>query len=161
NTLVRIYYGHLVSWKQKVSITTHVNSKSHIKNKKSYEITAQNKQFQTLENSISVAELKKTVVKDLVEAFVKQHIDNLKNAFQDKLVVIIVNKTTNSRARSIVNILFNYRNNTKLVVVNYLNSVNNTTMGQLIVKTLIEWLILFNCLCLLVYDSASYKEKLL
>ncbi|CAG8784117.1 19565_t:CDS:2, partial [Gigaspora margarita] len=122
----------------------------------------QNKQFQTLEDSISVAELKKTVVKDLVEAFVKmnillekvnalqpffrkyckeegsQHIDDLKNAFQDKPVAIIVDKTTDSRARSVVNILFNYRNNTKLVVADYLNFVNNTTMGQLIVKTLIE-----------------------
>ncbi|CAG8816494.1 23760_t:CDS:2, partial [Gigaspora margarita] len=37
-------------------------------------VTDQNSQFQTLEDSFSVAESKKAVVKDLVEAFVKANI---------------------------------------------------------------------------------------
>ncbi|CAG8751501.1 7040_t:CDS:1, partial [Cetraspora pellucida] len=53
NTLVCTYCEHSVSWKQKVSITTHVNSKTHLKNKKNYEIAAQHRQSQTLEDSIS------------------------------------------------------------------------------------------------------------
>ncbi|CAG8798267.1 18574_t:CDS:1 [Gigaspora margarita] len=74
NMLVCICCGHLVSWKHKVSIITHINSKTHKKNKQNYDIADQNSQFQTLEDSFSIAESKKVVVKDLVEAFVKANI---------------------------------------------------------------------------------------
>ena len=72
---------------------------------------------------------------------------------------IIVDETTDSRARSVVNILFSYRSNTRLVAVDYLDNVNNVTIGQLIIRTLIEWSIPFNFLRLLASDSAAYMKK--
>ncbi|CAG8528767.1 6362_t:CDS:1 [Racocetra persica] len=74
NTLVCICCEHSVSWEHKVSITTHVNSKTHKKNKQNYDAAAQNSQFQTLEDSFSDVESKKAMVKDLVEVFVKANI---------------------------------------------------------------------------------------
>jgi hypothetical protein len=201
NTLVCLFCGHSVSWEHKVSISTHVNSKTHIKNKKNHEAATRNiYSQQTLEGVLSVAESKKAVVKDLVKAFVKaniplekvnalqpflrkycreggavpqadalrrnylpeiyqQHIDDLRYFFQQKTVSVIVDETTDSRARSVVNILFSYRGTTKLVAVDYLDSVNNVTIGQLIVRTLIEWSIPFNFPRLLASDSASYMKK--
>ena len=67
---------------------------------------------------------------------------------------IIVDETTDSRARSVVNILFSYRGNTRLVAVDYLNNVNNVTIGQLIIRTLIEWSIPFS------FPRCIYEKKL-
>ena len=199
NALVCLFCGHSVSWEHKVSVTTHVNSKIHLKNKKNHETAAQNN-YQTLEDVLSVAESKKAVVNDLVKAFVEaniplekvnalqpffrkycreggaipqadalrrnylpgiyqQHIEDLKDFFQEKTVSIIVDETTDSRARSVVNILFSYRGNTRLVAVDYLNSVNSVTIGQLIICTLIEWSIPFDFPRLLASDSAAYMKK--
>ncbi|RIA89645.1 hypothetical protein C1645_824518 [Glomus cerebriforme] len=52
-----------------------------------------------------------------------------------------------------------HHDNTRLVAVDYLNSVNNVTIGQLIVRTLIEWSLPFNFSRLPVSDSESYMEK--
>ncbi|CAG8855646.1 35973_t:CDS:1, partial [Gigaspora margarita] len=60
----------------------------------------------------------------------KKHISIVKSEFFGKPVAIIVDETTDDCARSVVNILFNYQNLTKLVLVNFLNKVNNTTVGQ-------------------------------
>ena len=83
----------------------------------------------------------------------------MKEVFQNKPVSIIIDETTDSRARNVVNILFSYYGNTRLIAVDYLNSVNNITIGQLIIYILTEWSIPFNFLCLLVSDSASYMKK--
>ena len=40
NTLVCLFCGYSVSWEHKISISSHVNSKTHIKNKKNYEVVA-------------------------------------------------------------------------------------------------------------------------
>ncbi|GBB89089.1 hypothetical protein RclHR1_15760005 [Rhizophagus clarus] len=153
NTLVCLFCGHSVSWEHKVSVTTHTY------------------------NVLSVAESKKTVVNDLVKAFVEANIplekvnmlqpflrkhcreEDLKDFFREKTVSIIVDETTDSRARSVVNILFSYRNNTRLVAVDYLDNVNNVTIGQLIIRTLIEWSIPFSFPRLLASDSAAYMKK--
>ena len=200
NSLVCRFCGHSVSWEYKVSISSHVKSKIHIKNKKNYESSTKNTHSQTLESILSVAESKKMVIQDLVEAFVKaniplekinalqpflkkycreggaipqadalrrnylpgiyqQHIDDLKEVFRDKPVSIIIDKTTDSRARSVVNILFSYRSNIKLVVVDFLDSVNNLTIGRLVLTTLIEWFIPFSIPHLITSDSAAYIKK--
>ncbi len=83
----------------------------------------------------------------------------MKEVFQNKPVSIIIDETTDSRARSVVNILFSYHDNTRLIAVDYLNSVNNIIIGQLIICTLTEWSILFSFSCLLVSDSALYMKK--
>ena len=83
----------------------------------------------------------------------------MKEVFQNKPVSIIIDETTDSRARNVVNILFSYHGNIRLIAVDYLNSVNNITIGQLIIRTLTEWSIPFSFSRLLVSDSASYMKK--
>lgn len=89
----------------------------------------------------------------------EKHISMVKLEFVGKPVAIIADETTDDCARSVVNILFNYQNVTKLVVVDFLNEVNNVTVGQIILRTLVEWSIPFNAPRLLVSDSASYMKK--
>ncbi|CAG8742418.1 17003_t:CDS:2, partial [Gigaspora rosea] len=79
--------------------------------------------------SIPLAEaLRQNYLKPVYE----KHISIVKSKFFGKLVAIIVDETTQM-------------------------IVNNTTVGQVILQTLIEWFIPFNALQLLVSDSASYK----
>jgi hypothetical protein len=52
-----------------------------------------------------------------------------------KPVAIIIGEATDDCSRSVVNTLFPYRNNTKLVSVNFLtqvNNVNNNTTSNII-----------------------------
>ncbi|CAG8724380.1 16303_t:CDS:2, partial [Gigaspora margarita] len=79
-----------------------------------------------------------------LEPVYEKHISIVKSEFFGKPVAIIVDETMDDCARSIVNILFNYQNLTKLVLVDFLNEVNNTIVGQVILRTLIEWSIPFN-----------------
>lgn len=72
---------------------------------------------------------------------------------------MIVDETTDSRARSVVNILFSYRGFTKLVVVDFLGIVNNSTIGQLVVRILVEWNIPFGNVRLIASNSAAYMKK--
>lgn len=88
-----------------------------------------------------------------------EHLNKLKEEFANKPISIIIDETTDVRARSIVNVLFNYQNKTKLVSVNFLDKVNNVTIGQLVLQLLIEWSIPFNSLRLFVSDSAAYMKK--
>ncbi|GBC16444.2 CGG triplet repeat-binding protein 1 [Rhizophagus irregularis DAOM 181602=DAOM 197198] len=59
-----------------------------------------------------------------------KHFQSLKLLFDSKPVAIIMDETTDDCARSVVNTIFCYRNETKLVSVDFLERVNNTTMGQ-------------------------------
>ena len=59
----------------------------------------------------------------------EKHYQSLKLFFDSKPVTIIMDETTDDCARSVVNTLFCYRNKTKLVSVDFLERVNNTTMG--------------------------------
>ena len=58
-----------------------------------------------------------------------------------------------------MNILFSYRGTTKLVEVDFLELVNNITIGQLIIQTLVQWSIPFNYPRLMISDSAAYMKK--
>ena len=48
NTIIYLFCGYTVSWEYKVSITTYVNSKTYIKNKKNHKAIARNIYSQTL-----------------------------------------------------------------------------------------------------------------
>src|SRR5579859_123496 len=85
--------------------------------------------------------------------------EDLKEYFQTKAVSIIVDETTDSQARSVVNVLFSYRSITRLVAVDFLDIVNNVTIGQLIIRTLTEWSIPFSFPRLLASNSAAYMKK--
>lgn len=85
--------------------------------------------------------------------------NDLKLIFDSKPVSIVMDETTDSCARSVVNTLFVYRNFTKLVSVNFLDIVNNTTIGQTLVTILSSYNISFNIPCLFLSDSAAYMKK--
>ncbi|CAG8729110.1 20109_t:CDS:2, partial [Rhizophagus irregularis] len=70
-----------------------------------------------------------------------------------------MDETTDDCARSVVNTLFCYRNETKLVSVDFLGRVNNTTMGQVLTTIITHFNISFNLPCLFLTDSAAYMKK--
>lgn len=97
--------------------------------------------------------------RDYLPGVFENYLITIKQMFSGKKVSLIVDETTDSRARSVVNVLFNYRDLTKLVVVDYLDIVNNSTIGQLIVRILVDWNISFHDTRLIVSDSAAYMKK--
>lgn len=62
-------------------------------------------------------------------------------------------------ARSVVNTLFAYQQDTKLVSVNFLQQVNNTTIGQTLLSILHSYNIFLNISHLFLSDSATYMKK--
>ena len=70
-----------------------------------------------------------------------------------------MDKTTDDCARSVVNTLFTYQNETKLVSVDFLKRVNNTTMGQTLMTILTNYNISFSLPRLFLSDSAAYMKK--
>jgi hypothetical protein len=88
-----------------------------------------------------------------------KHYQCLKLFFDSKPVAVIMDETTDDCARSVVNTLFCYRNETKLVSVDFLGRVNNTTMGQVFTTILTHFNISFNLPRLFLSDSAAYMKK--
>ena len=70
-----------------------------------------------------------------------------------------MDETTDDCARSVVNTLFCYRNETKLVSVDFLERANNTTMGQILRTIFTQYNISFNLPRLFLSDSAAYMKK--
>ncbi|GES86793.1 transcription factor E2F6 isoform X1 [Rhizophagus clarus] len=93
--------------------------------------------------------------RDYLPKLFEDHIKQLKEYFCGKCVSIIVDETTDCRARSVVNILFSYNGVTKLVHVDYLENVNNCTIGQLIIQILVQWGISFDLPQLVASDSVA------
>jgi hypothetical protein len=89
----------------------------------------------------------------------EKHIVSLKLLFDSKPISIIMDESLDSCARNVVNTIFVYRNFTKLVSVDFLNSVNNTTMGQTLFYVLTNYNIPFNKPILFLSDSAAYMKK--
>ena len=100
-----------------------------------------------------------TLRREYLPKLFEDHINQLKEYFCGKRVSIIIDETTDSRARSVVNILFSYNGTTKLIHVDYLDSVNNCTIGQLVIQTLVQWAIPFDLPQLVASDSAAYMKK--
>ncbi|CAG8659164.1 2242_t:CDS:2, partial [Diversispora eburnea] len=88
-----------------------------------------------------------------------QHYEQLREIFCGKPVSIIIDETTDKKAHSVINTFFSYQNQTKLISVDFISQVNNVTVGQLVLKTLVEWEISFTYSYLIVSDSAAYMKK--
>lgn len=88
-----------------------------------------------------------------------KHYQSLRSFFDSKPVAIIMDETTDDCARSVVNTIFCYRDKTKLVSVDFLERVNNTTMGQVLMTILTNYNISFNLPRLFLSDSAAYMKK--
>ncbi|RHZ85238.1 hypothetical protein Glove_69g55 [Diversispora epigaea] len=70
-----------------------------------------------------------------------------------------MDETTDDCSRSVVNTLFSFRQNTKLVSVDFLNRVNNSTMGGTLLSILPNYNISYSLPKLFLTDSASYMKK--
>jgi hypothetical protein len=194
------FCDHSINFQTKNTITAHIGSKTHIRNKKEKKEQQMKKRQPTIQTILNASEIKKTVINNLVNAFVaadiplekidklqnwlhencieggsipksdalrrnylpnlfEDHANQLKEYFRGRRVSIIIDETTDSKARSVVNILFSYNGITKLVHVDYLESVNNCTIGQLLIQTLVQWEIPFDLPQLIASDSAAYMKK--
>ncbi|RHZ88787.1 hypothetical protein Glove_21g284 [Diversispora epigaea] len=80
----------------------------------------------------------------------EQHYEQFREIFCGKPVfIIIIDESTNKKARSL----------SKSNKVNFMSQVNNVTVGQLVLKTLVEWEIPFTYPYLIVSDLAAYMKK--
>ena len=70
-----------------------------------------------------------------------------------------MNETTNNYLRSIVNTLFTFHQNTKLISVDFLEHINNSTMGGVFLPILTNYNIPFFLPRLFLSDSAAYMKK--
>ena len=59
----------------------------------------------------------------------------------------------------VVNQLYSYKNQTKLIKVDFIEKVNHTTISQLVVSTLNFYNIPFNNIIFLISDNAAYMKK--
>ena len=88
-----------------------------------------------------------------------KHFSLLQNYFNQKPVAIIMDETTDDCSRSVVNTLFSFRQNTKLVSVDFLDHVNNSTMGVTLLTILTNYNIPYSLPRLFLSDSAAYMKK--
>jgi len=70
-----------------------------------------------------------------------------------------MDETTNTYQRSVVNTLFTYHKNTKLVSVDFLSYVNNVTIGQTFISILLKYDVSITSFYFFLSDSATYMKK--
>jgi len=100
-----------------------------------------------------------TLRQNYLPSVFEKHIASLKLLFDSTPISIIMDESLDSCTRSVVNTIFVYRNSTKLVSVDFLNRVNNSTMGQTLFYVLTNYNIPFNKPILFLSDSAAYMKK--
>src|SRR6266487_6820490 len=88
----------------------------------------------------------------------KNHLTQFKLLFENKPVAITMDEITDDCARSVVNTLFHFRTNTKLVSVDFLTQVNNSTMGSTLLTVLTKYNIPLSLPHLFFLDSSLYEE---
>ena len=74
----------------------------------------------------------------------ENYLNQIKLLFENKPVVIIINKITDDYSHSVVNILFYFQKNTKLVSVDFLIQVNNSTIRSTLLIILTKYNILLS-----------------
>ncbi len=89
----------------------------------------------------------------------KKHVVSLKLLFDSMPISIIMNESLDNCACNVVNTIFVYYYYTKLVFIDFLNIVNNSTIGQTLFYILTNYNISFNKPILFLFDSAAYMKK--
>jgi hypothetical protein len=89
----------------------------------------------------------------------QKHLESLIEIFNTKPVCIIMDELSDDCARSVVNTIFVYHQNTKLISVDFLDRVNSTTIGQTLFPLLHSYNISLNIPRLFLSDSAPYMKK--
>src|SRR5436853_3461601 len=73
-----------------------------------------------------------------------QEIEKLIISLKDEKICIIVDETTDACGRAAVNVLFTFKDQTKLVATEHVIVANNTTISQIILLKLQKYKISFN-----------------
>ena len=89
----------------------------------------------------------------------ENYLNQIKLLFENKPVAITMDETTDDYSHSVVNILFYFQKNTKLVSVDFLIQVNNSTIGSTLLTILIKYNIPLSFSRLFLSDSAAYMKK--
>ncbi|PKB94206.1 hypothetical protein RhiirA5_439319 [Rhizophagus irregularis] len=122
NVLFCNYCNISIDWKRKSTVDNHCKSQKHVIDVRSQKESQNKTQQLTLLCTQAVSESKKQLIEDQTFLLKKQnylpsifdkHFQSLKLFFDSKPVAIIMGKTTDDCARSVVNTLFCYRNETK------------------------------------------------
>ena len=74
-------------------------------------------------------------------------------------ISITIDETTDTCGRNVINILFSFQNQTKLVKTDYVNNVNHTTISQLVISTMNFYSVPFQNAILFISDNAAYMKK--
>jgi len=88
-----------------------------------------------------------------------QEIEKLNVLLKNEKICIIVDETTDTCGRAAVNVIFTFKNQTKLVATEYVIVANNTTISQIILSSLQKYQISFDDVLLFITDNASYMVK--
>ncbi|PKC61289.1 hypothetical protein RhiirA1_466768 [Rhizophagus irregularis] len=168
---------------KKSTVDDHIHGPVHCTKKAAYEKKQRNgeiRQQRTITLTISIADKKVNSLIPFFRKHVKQggfipqaptlcqmylpqifenHLTQLKLMFESKPVAITMDETTDDCARSVVNTLFHFRTNTKLVSVDFLIQVNNSTIGSTLLTILTKYNIPFSLPRLFISDSAAYMKK--
>ena len=90
----------------------------------------------------------------------QKHLAALKSKLVGEKVIIIIDETTDSREKSVLNILLGFKDrSTFLADVQYLQNVNHASVAQKVLMALTELGIDFNDVLAVVTDSAAYMLK--
>src|SRR6266508_2392777 len=89
----------------------------------------------------------------------ENYLNQIKLLFENKPVAITINETTDDCDHSVVNTLFHFQKNTKLVSVDFLIQVNNSTIGSTFLTILTKYNIPLSFPRLFLSDSAAYMKK--
>src|SRR5215212_813638 len=88
-----------------------------------------------------------------------QESEKLNISLKNEKICIIVDKTTNACGRAAVNVLFTFKDQTKLVATEYVTVANNTTISQIILLVLQKYQVFFNNVLLFITDNTAYMVK--
>jgi hypothetical protein len=86
-------------------------------------------------------------------------LEELKNNLINQKISITIDESTDICGRAVINILFSFKDKTKLVKTEHLIIVNSNTIAQLVIKVLHFYNINFENIILFISDNASYMIK--
>ncbi|GES84761.1 transcription factor E2F6 isoform X1 [Rhizophagus clarus] len=158
--LICCFCDHSINFQTKNTITAHIGSKTHLRNKKEKKEQQIKKRQPTIQTILNASEIKKTVINNLVDAFVTtdiplEKIDKLQNWLRENCNEGGFIPISVALHRDYLPKLFEDH----LVHVDYLENVNNCTIGQLIIQILVQWGISFDLPQLVASDLAAYMKK--
>ncbi|CAG8643613.1 6925_t:CDS:2, partial [Diversispora eburnea] len=128
-----------IGWQNKTTITTYINSKAYKDSCRSYVVANRNDRQQSFHATMVIADGRKQIIHNLggsiplADSIRKHHLSGIFEQHYEQL--------------------------REIFCVDFISQVNNVTVGQLVLKTLVKCEIPFTYPYLIVSDSAAYMKK--